>query len=202
VPVWLVDLFARYGYGVVLVGVLVEGAGVPVPGETMLLAGAVFAHFGRLSLPRVIVAAVGGGIVGDNLGFLVGRLGGRALAERYGHAVGLTRARLSMFDRFFARHGAKTIFFARFITGLRVFCAVLAGGSGLPWRTFLPYNAAGVAVWSTTIGVVGYLLGESWERLERLVGRTAVVIVAAAIAVAAVAFLRWRASQGTSREDH
>jgi len=195
VPAWLVDLFSRYGYGAVLAGVMIEGAGVPVPGETMLLAGSVFARFGTLSLPLVIAAAVAGGIVGDNFGFLIGRLGGRRFAERYGPKLGLTRDRLAMFDRFFKRHGAKTIFFARFITGLRVFCAVLAGGSELPWSTFFPYNAAGVAVWSTTIAVVGYLLGESWKRLERLVGRTAVVILAVVLIVGAAGFLRWRAAE-------
>ena len=192
-PGWLIDLFSRYGYGVVLAGVAIEGAGVPVPGETMLLAGSALAHFGRLSLPLVIASAIAGGILGDNFGFLIGRLGGRALAERHGPKFGLTPERLAMFDRFFKRHGAKTIFFARFITGLRVFCAVLAGGSGLPWATFLPYNAAGVAIWSTTFGLVGYLLGESWQRLERLVGRTAVVVLVSLLVIAAVSFFRWRA---------
>jgi membrane protein DedA with SNARE-associated domain len=155
VPVWLVDLFARYGYAVVFAGVLIENAGIPVPGETALLAGGALAHIGRLSLP---------------IGFAIGRRGGRAAAERYGPAVGLTEARLAAFDRFFLRHGPRTVFIARFVTGLRVFCAFLAGASGLPWSTFLFYNATGAIVWSITIAAAGYFLSHSWETLERWIG--------------------------------
>jgi membrane protein DedA with SNARE-associated domain len=170
VPVWLVDLFARYGYAVVFAGVLIENAGIPVPGETALLAGGALAHIGRLSLPIVIVTAAVAAIVGDNLGFAIGRRGGRAAAERYGPAVGLTGARLAAFDRFFLRHGPRTVFIARFVTGLRVFCAFLAGASGLPWSTFLFYNATGAIVWSITIAAAGYFLSHSWETLERWIG--------------------------------
>src|SRR5437870_2709621 len=100
---------------------------MPVPGETALLAGAALSHDGPLSLPWVILIAMGAAVLGDNLGFLIGRRFGRAVIERHGRRVGLSPARLAMFDRFFERHGARTIFIARFITGLRVFGAVLAG---------------------------------------------------------------------------
>ena len=173
-PEWLLDLFARYGYGVVFVGVLLENAGLPVPGETALLAGAALAHFGRLSIYWVVLTAILGAILGDNVGFLIGRRGGRALAERHGWRVGLTAARLRMFDGFFERYGARTVFIARFVTGLRVFGAVLAGASGLPWRTFLLYNASGAVVWSASIGAAGYLLAYSWQTLERWIGRSGV----------------------------
>src|SRR4051812_2511555 len=148
-PPWLVDLFARYGYAVVFAGVLLENAGLPVPGETVLLAGAALSRFGRLSLFWVVVIAVVAAIVGDNIGFFIGRRGGRTLAERHGWRIGLTLARLHEFDRFFARHGAKTVFIARFVTGLRVVGALLAGGSGMPWKTFLFFNATGAVAWST-----------------------------------------------------
>ena len=196
-PPWLLDLFARYGYGAVFIGVMLEGTGIPVPGETMLLAGAVLAHLGRLSLPWVIASAIGGALVGDNLGFLIGRLGGRRLAERYGGLVGLTRARLAQFDRFFARHGPRTIFFARFVTGVRVFCAVLAGGSSLPWRRFAPYNAAGVVVWSVTVGLVGALLGESWDTLEQWIGGAGALALGAVAVLIVIAIVRAR-RQNTS----
>jgi membrane protein DedA with SNARE-associated domain len=179
VPDWIVDLFARYGYWVVFIGVFLENAGLPVPGETALLAGAALANFGRLSLPWVILTAVAGAILGDNLGFFVGRHGGRALAERYGRRVGFTRKRFAQFDRFFERHGGRTVFLARFITGLRVVGAVLAGGSGLRWPIFLVYNAAGAVAWATTFGILGYALGESWDVLERWIGRSSILIVAA-----------------------
>jgi membrane protein DedA with SNARE-associated domain len=174
-PDRIVDLFARYGYAVVFAGVFLENTGLPVPGETALLAGAALAHFGRLALPQVIATAIGAAILGDNLGFLIGRRAGRGLAERHGWRIGLTRERLALFDRFFARHGARTVFNARFITGLRVFGAFLAGASELPWPTFLFYNATGAVVWSTVIGLVGYALGHSWETLERVIGRASLI---------------------------
>ena len=189
-PEWLVDLFARYGYLVVFAGVFLENAGLPVPGETALLAGAALAKFGRLSLFWVIVTAICAAILGDNLGFLIGRKAGRGLAERHGWKVGLTRARLAQFDRFFDRHGAKTVFIARFVTGLRVFCAFLAGSSGLEWRTFLLYNAMGAIVWSITIAAAGYLLAYSWDTLEKWIGRTGLIALAAIGLVAVLAVMR------------
>ena len=171
-PQWLVDLFARYGYAAVFFGVFLENTGLPVPGETMVLAGGALSHFGQLSLGWVMASAMSGAVLGDNLGFFIGRRGGRRFLERYGGRIGITRARLANFDRFFDRHGAWTVFIARFITGLRVFCAVLAGSSEMSWRTFLLFNAAGAVLWSATIAVVGYVLGQSWEALERWIGRS------------------------------
>src|SRR6185295_12718424 len=191
-PEWLLDLFARYGYAVVFVGVFLENSGLPVPGETALLAGAALAHYGRLSLPRVIITAIAGAILGDNLGFFAGRRLGRGLIERYGRRVGLTRRRLDQFNRFFARHGPKTVFIARFITGLRVFCAVLAGASHLGWPTVLFYNASGAIVWATVIGLVGYALGESWDRLEHLIGRSGLIALVIVVGMGAIAILRAR----------
>jgi membrane protein DedA with SNARE-associated domain len=190
VPEWLLDLFSRYGYAVVFVGVFLENAGLPVPGETALLAGAVLAQAGRLSLLWVIVTAVGGATFGDNVGFFIGRRGGRVLVERHGGRLGLTRERLGQFDRFFDRHGAKTVFVARFVTGLRVIGALLAGASGLPWRTFLFYNASGAVVWSTAIGLAGYLLGKSWNTLELWIGRAGLLGLLAVVVLVTIAIRR------------
>lgn len=189
-PEWLVDLFARYGYTVVFLGVFLENTGLPVPGETALLAGAALAKFGRLSLFSVIVTAICGAILGDNLGFLIGRRGGRRLAVRHGPKIGLTAARLAQFDHFFFRHGAKTVFLARFITGLRVFGAVLAGASGLRWGKFLFYNATGAVAWSTAVGVAGYSLAYSWQTLERWIGRSGLIALAIIGVLGGVAFMR------------
>ena len=191
-PEWLADLFARYGYAVVFVGVFLENTGLPVPGETALLAGAAMAHFGRLSLPWVVVTAVGGAVLGDNLGFFVGRRYGRALVERFGSRLGLTRARLRQFDRFFERHGGRTVFIARFVTGLRVFGALLAGASGLRWPTFVFYNAAGAITWSTAIAIAGYSLAYSWETLERWIGRSGLIALALVGAVVVISVVRAR----------
>ena len=176
-PSWLTDLFARYGYFVVFFGVLLENAGLPVPGETILLAGAALARFGHLSIVWVVVTAIAAAIIGDNLGFLIGRRGGRRLLERYGRVYGLTPARLEQFDAFFARHGDKTVFVARFVTGLRVVCALLAGASALSWERFLVFNASGAVAWASTFGAVGYLLGYSWETLERWIGHLGLVLL-------------------------
>ena len=191
-PQWLHDLFSRYGYAVVFLGVFLENTGLPVPGETALLAGAALAHFGELSLVRVILVAMAGATLGDNLGFLIGRRGGRQFIERFGGRIGLTAKRLRQFDRFFDRHGARTVFIARFITGLRVFGAVLAGASRLRWRDFLIYNAAGAIVWCTVIGIAGYTLGHSWELLEKWIGRTGLIGLAAVVVLAAIAVARSR----------
>jgi len=196
-PEWLVALFARYGYLVVFAGVFLENTGLPVPGETALLAGAALAHFGRLSLTRVIVTAIGAATLGDNLGFAIGRRYGRTLAERHGSRIGLTRARLAMFDDFFHRHGARTVFIARFITGLRVFGAVLAGSSGLRWPTFLFYNAAGAVVWSITIAFAGYSLAYSWQTLERWIGRSGLVGLAIVVLIIGVGLTRARQNRSS-----
>ena len=189
-PVWLTDLFARYGYAVVFGGVFLENTGLPVPGETVLLAGGALAHAGHLSLTWVILIAMVAAISGDNLGFLIGRKGGRRLAERYGGRFGLTAARLQQFDQFFARHGPKTVFVARFITGLRVVCAVLAGGSGMSWTTFCINNATGAVVWACAIALAGYSLAYSWDTLERLVGGLGLGGLAILIAIGLVSILR------------
>jgi len=192
VPSWLTDLFARYGYFVVFFGVLLENAGVPVPGETILLAGAVLARLGHLSIVSVVSIAVVGAVLGDNVGFLIGRRGGRRLLERHGRLLGLTKARLQQFDAFFARHGAKTVFIARFVTGLRVVGAVLAGASTLPWGTFLVFNAAGAVAWACTFGAVGYALGYSWETIERWIGHLGLVLLVIVAVVAVLALARSR----------
>jgi membrane protein DedA with SNARE-associated domain len=185
VPQWIVDLFARYGYAVVFFGVFLENVGVPVPGETMLLAGSALASFGQLSLKWVILIAIAGATLGDNLGFFIGRRGGRVLAERHGWRLGFTKARLAEFDRFFAKHGPRTVFFARFITGLRVVGAILAGGSEMRWSTFVLYNASGAIVWCTIIAASGYFLGRSWDALEEWIGRASLLgLVVVVIAVA------------------
>ena len=193
-PSWLTDLFARYGYFVVFFGVLLENAGIPVPGETILLAGAALARFGHLSLVWVVTTAIAGAVLGDNIGFVIGRRGGRRLLERHGRLLGLTKQRLDQFDAFFARHGAKTVFIARFVTGLRVVGAVLAGASTLPWGRFLIFNAAGAVAWATTFGAVGYALGYSWETIERWLGHLGLVflVVLAVVALFAVGRSRRR----------
>jgi membrane protein DedA with SNARE-associated domain len=182
---------------VVFGGVFLENTGLPVPGETALLAGAALAHYGELSLARVIIVAIAAAILGDNLGFFIGRHGGRAFAERHGWRVGLTPERLVEFDRFFHRHGPKTVFAARFITGLRVVGAVLAGGSGMRWRAFLFYNATGAVVWCITIAFAGYSLAYSWDTLERWIGRSGLFGLGIVVALVIAGVVRARRNRQT-----
>jgi membrane protein DedA with SNARE-associated domain len=145
----------------------------------------------------VIVTAVAAAILGDNLGFFIGRRGGRRLAERHGWRVGLTPERLVEFDGFFQRHGPKTVFAARFITGLRVVGAVLAGGSGMKWLEFLFFNATGAVVWCTAIATAGYSLAYSWATLERWIGRSGLVALALVAAVGIIWVMRARRNHQT-----
>jgi membrane protein DedA with SNARE-associated domain len=195
VPESLLDLLATYGYAAVFVGIFLENAGLPVPGETTLLASAALARSGRMSLAAVIVVAAGAAILGDNMGFWIGRRGGRTLAERYGRRFGLTPTRLAEFDRFFARHGAKTVFIARFVTGLRVVCAILAGSSGMDWRRFLFFNATGAVAWSLAVAAAGYTMAYSWERLQGWIGQSGLIALALVALVVVIAEIRRRREQ-------
>ncbi len=194
-PEWLTTLLGRYGYVVIFVVVMLESTGVPVPGETVLLGGAFFAQRGIFWLPGVIGLAIAAAILGDNLGYWIGHRVGRQLAEQHGRLVGLTPARLAALDTFFAQHGAKTVFFARFVSGLRVFVAFFAGMSRLPWAEFLLYNAAGAVAWATVVGLVGYLFGQSWELLARWVGRAGLFGVGLVVALILIG-LAYRRGRG------
>src|ERR1041385_7422575 len=125
----LLSYFAQYGYWVVFFGVMLENAGIPVPGETILLAAGFFAAQQHFTLPLVMLFSVVGAVTGDSFGYLAGRRLGRTFAERYGRYLFLTPPRLEASEQFFARHGNKTILIARFVAGLRVFAAFIAGMS-------------------------------------------------------------------------
>jgi len=184
------SLLATYGYLAVFVFVGVESIGIPVPGETMLVTAAIYAGTtGRLSIFWVIVASSAGAIVGDNIGYLIGRTGGYRLIKRYGRYIRLEEDRLRLGQYLFHKHGPKVVFFGRFISVLRIFAAFLAGVNHMHWRRFLIFNAAGGIVWSTLYGVAAYLLG---QQLLRLSGPLDVVlaIVGIMVIIAVIVFLR------------
>ena len=140
----LTHLLSVYGYWAVLVAVGIESTGIPFPGETTLLVAAVYAGSAhRLSIVGVIAAAAAGAILGDNLGFWVGREGGFRLLCRYGPYLRLDERQLKLGQYLFRQHGAKVVFLGRFVAVLRAWAAVLAGTNRMPWACFLPYNAAG-----------------------------------------------------------
>ena len=146
----------RYGYAALGAGVLLENAGVPVPGETMLLAAASLAARGRLSIFLVALVAAAAAITGDNIGFAIGRLGGRPFLERFGGWVLITPERLDRMDGFFRKRGPVAVFGARFVPALRVVAALVAGSSSIHWLTFTIYNALGALAWASGVSALGY----------------------------------------------
>ncbi len=185
----LLHLLATYGYWAVFVFIVIESMGIPFPGETMLLVAAIYAgttH--RLSILLVIVAAASGAILGDNLGFIIGRAGGYRLLRRYGHYIRLDERKLKLGQYLFMKHGGKVVFFGRFVAVLRAWAAFLAGTNRMRWPGFLLFNALGGIVWATLFGLGGYYLGDS---IHRLTGPVAIActVLATLIIIAFLIFV-------------
>jgi membrane protein DedA with SNARE-associated domain len=157
-----------------------------VPGETALITAAVLAKLGHFSLWSVIVVAAIAAIVGDNIGYWLGREGGRRLLERWAVLERYAERTLPPAERFFARHGAKTIFFGRFIAVLRVAAAWLAGISHMPWWRFFLWNASGGIVWAVVVSTIAYVFGQA---VADAISHYGLVAVLALIPLAVVAFL-------------
>jgi membrane protein DedA with SNARE-associated domain len=177
-------LIAHYGYAAIFLVVMMESTGIPMPGETILISAAALAGTKHaLDIRGVIAAAAGGAIVGDNIGFWVGREFGEPLLEKWGYLVGLD-ARKRLLGRYlFARYGGSIVFFGRFVALLRAFAAVLAGANNLaPWRFFV-FNALGGIVWATVFGLGGYLLGAGIHRIAGPVGWAMLIFALAAVLV-------------------
>ena len=163
----------NFGYAAVALFIMIESSGIPFPGETMLLLASFYAAVShQLQIPLVIACAAFGAIIGDNIGYLIGRTGGRAFVVRYGKYAFIKPEHLARAEAYFAKHGNKTVFFGRFIALLRAWAAFLAGVNHMHWRTFLFYNAAGGIVWATIYGTLGYVAGrffhDNFAQVERL----------------------------------
>lgn len=181
-------------YGLIILFVLVglESTGIPLPGETSLIAAAVLASSGHYSIVTVIVVASAGAIVGDNAGYWIGRKGGRALLRRIPYLRDYFDRVLPPAERFFRRHGAKAVFFGRFVSILRVTAAWLAGISHMSWWKFLAWNAAGGIAWATTIGVVAYYAGRAAADAINHYGLYAGIGVVVLALLAAAGIHLWR----------
>src|SRR5439155_3478522 len=127
--------------------------------------------------------AAAGAVLGDNAGYYIGHKIGRSTLERYGKYVGLTPHRIAHMERYFESHGDKTILVARFITCLRVFAALLAGSSRMPWRTFAIYNMLGAVLWSVAITLAGFFFGRSWDVLEHWIKGAGVILLGLVVIV-------------------
>lgn len=167
---WLESALGAYGYVGVGLIVALESMGLPLPGETVLLAAAAYAGVGGpLHIAGVIGSASAGAILGDTAGYWLGRLAGLPLIERYGWYVWLSRRKVDRARAFFERHGAKTVFLGRFVAFLRMFAALLAGVGRMPYGRFLVYNVLGGVCWAVVMGGLGYTLGRNLPLLERSV---------------------------------
>lgn len=192
----LQHLLGTFGYPAVVLFVMVESTGIPFPGETMLLLASFYSAIDhQLLLPIVIACAALGAILGDNLGYYIGRTGGRAFVERFGRYFFVKPQHLDYAEKFFKKHGDKAVFFGRFIAVLRAWAAFLAGVNRMPWRKFLVYNAAGGIVWAIVYGVLGYVAGRvlhnnfaQVERIARTVGWAGAAIVIVAVIVIFLVF--------------
>src|SRR6516164_7974758 len=174
------------GYWAVLLLVMLEDFGIPVPGETILIAASVYAGAGKLNVVAVGLIAFVAAIIGDNIGFAIGHYGGRALVLRWGRYVRLTEERLDKAETFFNSHGAWIITVARFIEGLRQANGIIAGTTGMYWLRFLAFNSLGAALWVGTWVSLGYLAGKHIDGIYHDITRysTYVLIVLAVVLAA------------------
>ncbi|HEY0757506.1 MAG TPA: VTT domain-containing protein [Ktedonobacteraceae bacterium] len=191
------NILATVGYPAVALFILIESAGIPFPGETMLLLASFYAAVDhKLQIPIVIACAALGAIIGDNLGFLAGRTGGYALVQRFGRYLFIKPHHLQRAQRFFARHGNKTVFLGRFIAVLRAWAAFLAGVNRMRWSIFLFYNAAGGILWAIIYGCLGFFAGRFFhdnfnavEQIARTISWTGAIVIGVAISTL---YIFWR----------
>lgn len=179
---------SSYGYVVVFLLVMIESIGVPVPGETALIGAALYAgSTHRLEIWWVIAVAAAGAIIGDNIGYAIGRYGGAKVLLRHGHRIHLHEGRLKIGIWVFRRHGGKVVFWGRFVSVLRTYAAFLAGTNQMPWPRFLFFNAAGGIVWATLFGAGYYVFGGVLKRLSTTIDVTLGVLGALVV----VGFVVW-----------
>lgn len=197
----LLDLVQSFGYLIVFFGVGIESLGVPVPGETVLIIGAVLAAQGHLHAPAVAAVAAAGAILGDNTGYFVGRhWGQRLLGTRLVRRVYDPR-RVAVANRFFERHGWTAVFFGRFIAILRIFAGPLAGLHRMPWSHFVLANASGAVVWVAAVMTAGLLVGGSLDRLISFISKAGYIgLGLAVLLVVAMILLRRRRRKREMRE--
>jgi membrane protein DedA with SNARE-associated domain len=198
---WIVEAarhyLHQYGYWAVAVALLGENAGLPLPGETILLMASFAASHGRhLKLPWIILIGFSACTLGDNLGYWIGRSGGRPLLEKYKNLFRIHGETIRAGEDLLRRRGMLAIFVARFIAGMRIVAGPLAGVLCMPWKQFLMANAAGALVWVTTIACVGYFFGRQYRAIAGVVKETELVIL---IVVVAIGVYYWRHKKKMSR---
>ena len=185
----IVHLIATYGLLAIAVIIALESMGLPLPGESVLALAALYAAHHNQSIVAVVASAVTGAIVGDNVGYWIGREFGYRLLRSYGSRIGLSPGKIKLGQYLFLRHGVKVVFLGRFVAVLRVLAAVLAGVNRMDWRRFLLANAAGAILWASVVGFGAYFFGRAVTHVTGPVG-VALAVVGLAAIVAAVLFVR------------
>jgi membrane-associated protein len=184
----LIDIPPNVGYAAIFALIAVETMGIPVPGETALIAAALLAHEGQLDIVLLCIFASAAAIIGDNVGFAIGRKGGRRLFAKPGPFHAHRLKVLELGEPFFAKHGPKAVFLGRWVSGLRIASAWLAGMNKMSWPTFLFWNALGGIVWACSVAIGVYLAGHVAEDILSAAGP----IAAGVVVLAAIGFLIWR----------
>jgi len=183
----------HYGSWAVAVAILLEDFGLPTPGESLLVAGAVAAAAGKLNFYGLLGLAFAGAVIGDNIGYGIGRAGGHRLIARYGARVGITDERLKRVEAFFDRYGGWVIVFARFVVLLRQLNGIVAGTLEMHWLHFLVLNALGAALWVGFWGILAYTLGKGVHTyVHEFHALTPVLLLSAVVIIAVGGFLLWR----------
>lgn len=181
----LQEYFNRYGYWTLGVALLLENAGLPVPGETVLLFASFLAYSGhQLTLSGIIIVGLCAAVMGDNIGYGIGRSGGRRLLVRYRRLFRIQPETIERGERMFARYGSATVFFARFVFGMRVIAGPLAGVLRMHWKRFVTFNALGAVTWVVTVSLLGYTFGKHWDQLLVLLDRAGLALAVGIVALA------------------
>ncbi len=195
----LTRLLQSYTYPVLLLLVMLESLGIPLPGEIALVTAAAYASFGHVSIYVVIILAALGAIIGGILGYMIGLKGGLPLIVHYGGYIGVKREHIARAHAFFEKHGAKTILFGRFIALLRTWAAIIAGAAAMSFTTFVTYNTLGSVIWAVVFGWLGYYFGRDLPVLETYLSHVSSILVVG-LAIAVVGYFVWRRAQKPSRE--
>ena len=186
----LQQLISGYGYWAVAGIAAIESMGIPLPGETALVLAAVYAGTHHdVSIWGIIASAAIGAMLGDNVGYWLGRRFGYRLLVRYGPSLGLSQDKIKLGLYLFQRHGAEVVFFGRFIAILRALAAVMAGANRMPWRTFLIANATGSIVWASSFGIGAYVFGKALLELTHTLA-LALLFIGVTVIIAAMLFVR------------
>ena len=186
----------HYGYWAVAGALLLENAGLPMPGETVLLLASFLAYSEKnLQMGWIILVGTLAAAVGDNAGFAIGRYWGRPMLESYRHLFGVGAAAVNRAEGLFERYGAGPILFARFLFGMRVIAGPAAGVLRMPWKSFSVFNFLGAAMWVSVISCVGYFFGSQWGMLMHFMKRFDLALFTLFILIAGILWLNRRRVQ-------